>query len=140
MKLLRTPDRRFGGLADWPFAPHYADIVDAEGVKLRLAYVDEGPRGAKTVLLMHGEPSWSYLYRKIIPPLAAKGYRPLYVTARPDWLTSRTREFLAKNGFPPGIIHTTTKGTGAIGAAAERRFKSTEIQTDRIGRILAKEG
>lgn len=77
MKVLRTPDERFAGLQDWPFAPHYAEIDDADGARLRLAYVDEGPRDGKVVLLMHGEPSWSYLYRKIIPPLAAKGYRVL---------------------------------------------------------------
>ncbi|HVV33717.1 MAG TPA: haloalkane dehalogenase [Vitreimonas sp.] len=77
MKVLRTPDERFAGLQDWPFAPHYAEIDDADGTRLRLAYVDEGPRDGKVVLLMHGEPSWSYLYRKIIPPLAAKGYRVL---------------------------------------------------------------
>ena len=77
MKVLRTPDERFAGLQDWPFAPQYAVIADADGTNLRLAYVDEGPRTGKTVLLMHGEPSWSYLYRKIIPPLVAKGYRVL---------------------------------------------------------------
>lgn len=75
MKVLRTPDERFVGLEDWPFVPRYAEIADADGTKLRLAYVDEGPRAGKTVLLMHGEPSWSYLYRKIIPPLVAKSYR-----------------------------------------------------------------
>jgi haloalkane dehalogenase len=77
MKILRTPEARFAGLQEWPFSPHYGEIVDAGGAKLRLAYVDEGPRGGKPVLLMHGEPSWSYLYRRIIPPLAAKGYRVL---------------------------------------------------------------
>lgn len=77
MKVLRTPDERFVNLADWPFAPHYAEVTDADGTKLRVAYVDEGPRDGAPVLLMHGEPSWSYLYRKIIPPLAAKGRRVL---------------------------------------------------------------
>mgnify|MGYP000912643497 CR=1 FL=1 len=75
MKVLRTPDERFANLADWPFAPHYAEVDSGEGEKLRLAYVDEGPRAAAPVLLMHGEPSWSYLYRKIIPPLVAQGHR-----------------------------------------------------------------
>jgi haloalkane dehalogenase len=77
MKVLRTPDDRFAGLADWPFAPHYSEIVDADGTKLRLHYADEGPRQAAPALLMHGEPSWAYLYRKIIPPLAANGHRVL---------------------------------------------------------------
>ena len=75
MRILRTPDDRFTDLQDWPFAPHYLDLRDADGDILRLAYVDEGPRAGRTVLLMHGEPSWSYLYRKIIPTLAANGRR-----------------------------------------------------------------
>lgn len=58
--------------------------------------------------------------------LAGKGYRPVYLTARPEWLTGRTREFLAKNGFPPGVIRTTSGLTGANGDAA-RAFKTTEL-------------
>lgn len=77
MNVLRTPDERFAGLADWSFAPHYATVVDADGTALRLHYVDEGPPNGAPVLLLHGEPSWSYLYRKIIPALVAKGHRVL---------------------------------------------------------------
>ena len=77
MQVLRTPDERFAHLADWPFAPHYLEIVDADGTALRLHFVDEGPRDGAPVLLMHGEPSWAYLYRKIIPALVAKGHRVL---------------------------------------------------------------
>lgn len=72
MKVLRTPDERFTGLPDFPFAPHYTTVRDASGVDLRIACVDEGPRDAAPVLLMHGEPSWSYLYRGIIPRLSDK--------------------------------------------------------------------
>ena len=75
MQVLRTPEARFDGLTDWPFAPRYAEIADAGGARLRLHYVDEGPRDGAPVLLMHGEPSWAYLYRKIIPALAARGHR-----------------------------------------------------------------
>lgn len=75
MQILRTPDARFEGLEDYPFAPHYAEVTDADGTALRIHYVDEGPRGAPPVLLMHGEPSWSYLYRKMIAGLVARGYR-----------------------------------------------------------------
>lgn len=75
MDILRTPDSRFEGLTDYPFAPHYADITDADGTVLRLHYVDEGPRDAAPILLMHGEPSWSYLYRKFVPPLVEAGHR-----------------------------------------------------------------
>lgn len=75
MDVLRTPDDRFQGLADYPFAPHYAEVRDADGTALRIHYVDEGPRDGVPVLLLHGEPSWSYLYRKIIADLAARGRR-----------------------------------------------------------------
>lgn len=70
MSILRTPDERFAKLPGYPFQPHY---VDLDG--LRMHYVDEGPRDAPVVLLLHGEPTWSYLYRKMIPPLAAAGLR-----------------------------------------------------------------
>jgi haloalkane dehalogenase len=70
MESLRTPDERFADLPGWPFAPRY---LDAGG--LRVHYVDEGPRSAAPVLLLHGEPSWSYLYRKMIPVLVAAGHR-----------------------------------------------------------------
>lgn len=75
MQVLRTPDDCFADLPDYPFAPRYTDIVDADGTALRLHHVDEGTADAAPVLLMHGEPSWSYLYRQIIPILAAAGHR-----------------------------------------------------------------
>jgi haloalkane dehalogenase len=75
MQVLRTPDERFDDLPGYPFEPHYADIDDLDGGALRVHYVDEGPPDAAPVLLMHGEPSWSYLYRHMIPPLVAAGHR-----------------------------------------------------------------
>jgi haloalkane dehalogenase len=75
VQVLRTPDERFAGIADFPFAPRYVQIADADATPLRIACVDEGPRDVAPVLLMHGEPSWSYLYRTVIPPLAAAGHR-----------------------------------------------------------------
>lgn len=75
MKALRTPEERFHNLAGYPFAPNYAEINDLEGGKLRVHYVDEGPRDGEVVLLMHGEPSWSYLYRTMIPVFVAAGHR-----------------------------------------------------------------
>jgi haloalkane dehalogenase len=77
MKILRTPDSRFANLPDYPFAPHYSDIREASGTVMRMHHVAEGPRGAKPILLLHGEPSWSFLYRKMIAGLAAKGHRVL---------------------------------------------------------------
>jgi haloalkane dehalogenase len=75
MQILRTPDDRFVGLDGYPFAPHYVEVGDGDDGTLRVHYVDEGPRDAPPVLLLHGEPSWSYLYRHMIPPLAAAGHR-----------------------------------------------------------------
>ncbi len=74
MKILRTPDERFANLPGYPFAPHYVDVGQGE-TRLRMHYVDEGPRDVAPVLLLHGEPSWSYLYRTMIPPLLAAGHR-----------------------------------------------------------------
>jgi haloalkane dehalogenase len=68
--VLRTPDHRFENLADYPFTPRYATVAG-----FRIHYIDEGPRDAAPVVLLHGEPSWSYLYRKIIPALTAAGHR-----------------------------------------------------------------
>jgi haloalkane dehalogenase len=75
MQSLRTPDERFVGLPDFPFAPRYVDIDDGEGGSLRIHYLDEGPTDAPPVLLMHGEPSWCFLYRTMIPVLTAAGHR-----------------------------------------------------------------
>ena len=77
MEFVRTPDDRFEDLPGWPYAPHYVDVDPGDGsdTKLRVAYVDEGPRDAAPVLCLHGEPSWSYLYRHMIPPLTAAGHR-----------------------------------------------------------------
>lgn len=77
METLRTPDDRFRDLPDFPFEPHYAEIPDGDGGTLRVHYVDEAPADGtgETILLLHGEPTWSYLYRHMIPPLIAAGHR-----------------------------------------------------------------
>lgn len=75
MKVLRTPDSRFDGLKDYPFSPNYLTVDDTEGGSLRVHYLDEGPADAAPVLVMHGEPTWSYLYRHMIPRFTAKGHR-----------------------------------------------------------------
>jgi haloalkane dehalogenase len=73
--VLRTPDSAFAGLPDFPFAPHYVnDLPGFEG--LRVHYIDEGPRETNSIVLcLHGQPTWSYLYRKMIPVFAAAGHR-----------------------------------------------------------------
>ncbi len=85
---IRTPDEHFENLTDYNFSPHYVDIQG-----LRIHYVDEGPPDADPILLMHGEPSWSYLYRKMIPPLVKAGHRviapDLIGFGRSDKLLSR---------------------------------------------------
>ncbi|HEY7070525.1 MAG TPA: haloalkane dehalogenase, partial [Acidimicrobiales bacterium] len=75
MQTLRTPDDRFAGLPDFDFAPHYVEIDDGSGGRLRVHHLDEGPAGGEVVLLMHGEPSWSFLYRHMIPVLVDAGLR-----------------------------------------------------------------
>ena len=75
MDILRTPDERFADLVDFPFAPHYVGVDAGDGSPLRVHYLDEGPPGAETVLLLHGEPTWSYLYRTMIPVLTGAGLR-----------------------------------------------------------------
>ena len=71
MAALRTPDERFSGLPDYPFVPHYTTVGDG----LRMHHVDEGPADADVVLMLHGEPSWSYLYRHMVPVFADAGLR-----------------------------------------------------------------
>ena len=76
--VFRTPDRRFAGLPEWPYPPRYLRLDDLPGAPapLRVHVVDEGPPdAAETVLMLHGEPSWSYLYRRMIPPIVAAGHR-----------------------------------------------------------------
>lgn len=75
MEVLRTPDARFAALPDYPWAPRYVEVPSGAGPRLRVHYVDSGPADGRVVLLLHGNPSWSFLYRKMIPPLTAAGYR-----------------------------------------------------------------
>ncbi len=75
MEVLRTPDSRFEGLPGYPYAPKY-QVLPEHG-DLRMHYVDEGQVKARPVLMLHGEPSWSYLYRSMIPMIAEAGYRAI---------------------------------------------------------------
>lgn len=96
MKTVRTPDSRFENLPAYDFIPNY---VDVDG--LRMHYVDEGPQDGHIVLLLHGEPSWSYLYRFMIPPLRAAGLRviapDLIGFGRSDKLTRKGDYSFAKH-------------------------------------------
>ena len=79
MEFKRTSDSCFGNLADYPFAPNYVEVDDQEGGKLRMHYVDEGPKDGQLVVMIHGNPTWSYMWRKLIPVLAGKGYRAIAI-------------------------------------------------------------
>jgi haloalkane dehalogenase len=75
MELLRTPDDRFADLPGFPHEPRYAEVPDGDGGALRMAYVDAGPADGPVVLLLHGEPTWSFLYRHVIDALVEAGIR-----------------------------------------------------------------
>src|SRR5215207_11592213 len=79
MRTLRTPEERFAGLSGFDHEPRYGEVPDGDGGTLRMAYVEAGPADGPPVLLLHGEPSWSYLYRMVIPPLVAAGLRAVAV-------------------------------------------------------------
>jgi haloalkane dehalogenase len=79
MDVLRTPDQRFADLPDFPFAPRYVEVDSGAGGTLRMHYLDEGPSDGQVVLLLHGEPSWSYLYRWMIPVLVDAGLRAVAI-------------------------------------------------------------
>ena len=67
MQTVRTPDDRFANLPDFSFEPHYSEVPDGEGGSLRIHHLDEGPADGELILCLHGQPTWSFLYRKMIP-------------------------------------------------------------------------
>ena len=75
MQILRTADEHFTDLAEFPYAPKYCEVSDQDGGTLRIAWVEDGPAHAEPVLMLHGEPSWSFLYRRMMPILAAAEHR-----------------------------------------------------------------
>lgn len=75
MDVLRTPDDRFVGLTGYDFEPHYTEVTASDGTGLRMHHIDEGPADGEVVLCLHGQPSWSFLYRKMVPYLTEAGLR-----------------------------------------------------------------
>jgi haloalkane dehalogenase len=75
MQIVRTPDERFTDLPEFPYQPRYSEIDDGDGGRIRVAWVEDGPPEADPVLMLHGEPSWSFLYRRMVPILVAAGHR-----------------------------------------------------------------
>lgn len=96
MNVLRTPEERFGSLPNYPFAPHYVEIESADS-NARVHYVDEGPQESQTVLLLHGEASWSFLYRRTIAALSAQ--RALFNVVFRERRGSRTASSSARGIF-----------------------------------------
>jgi nucleoside-diphosphate-sugar epimerase len=117
IKILRTPDSRFENLPGWPFEPHYTDITDPDtGQALRMAWVDEGPREGPAVLLLHGEPSWSYLYRHIIGQLVAGAESlnlgALHPTRDFTYVSDTVSGFIAALNSTAGVGKVANLGTG----------------------------
>jgi haloalkane dehalogenase len=101
MQTLRTPEERFATLPDFDYPAHYADVADGDGGRVRMAWVQDGPPDGEAVLLLHGEPSWSFLYRTMIPVLAAAGLRTIAVDlvgfGRSDKPTERSDHSYARH-------------------------------------------
>ena len=103
MQTLRTADEHFTGLPEFPYTPRYCEVSDQDGGTLRLAWVEDGPADADPVLMLHGEPSWSFLYRRMIPILAAAGQRVIC----PDLVGfGRNRFFVRRSALPLGFADT----------------------------------
>jgi haloalkane dehalogenase len=154
MRILRTPDERFAGLAGYGFEPNYVEVPAGGGdppgeaaETIRIHYVDEGPRRAEEiVLLLHGEPSWSYLYRKMVPRLADAGFRVIAPdlvgfgrsdkpSRRTDYTYARHVEWMRAALFDElGLSHLTLVGQdwgGLIG------LRLVAEHPDRIRRVVA---
>jgi len=146
MDALRTPDDRFADLPGYHFAPRYADVPDDEGGSLRVHYVDEGPTDGPPVVLLHGEPSWSYLYRKMIPVLVDAGLRAVAVdlvgfgrsdkpSKRTDYTYARHVEWMRAALFDAIAVHGATlvgqDWGGLIG------FRLVAEHPDRFARVVA---
>jgi haloalkane dehalogenase len=145
MEVKRTPDARFERLDAWPFAPRWLEVKAADGTALRVHYVDEGPRGAAPVVLMHGNPSWSYLYRKIIPLLVARGHRVLAPdlvglgrsdkpAAKSDYSLARHVDWMSQWAIGAGVADATLFAQdwgGVIGLPVATR------QPERFARLVA---
>lgn len=146
MDTLRTPDEQFDGLPDFPFAPNYLDIPDGEGGALRMHYLAEGDPHSPVVLLMHGEPSWSFLYRHMIPVLVDAGLRVVAPdligfgrsdkpTERADFTYARhtawVRAFLDAAGLRDGLTLVGQDWGGLIG------LRLVGEEPDRFARVVA---
>lgn len=119
MHILRTPDARFQGLADFPYEPNYSVVHTESGDALRIAWVTDGPADGEPVLLLHGASGWSYQYRNVIPALASAGLRTIAVdlvgsgrsdkpAAHEDYSVARHVEWLRQLAFDELDLHAVT--------------------------------
>ena len=145
MNSLRTPDHRFENLPGYGFQPHYVELPSGDGGTLRVHYIDEGPPDEEPVLLLHGEPSWSYLYRKMIPTIVNAGYRAIAPdligfgrsdkpTRREDYTYQRHVDWMASFLAALDLRNTTLVGQdwgGLIG------LRLAAEHTERFARIVA---
>ena len=142
---LRTPDERFANLPDWPYAPHYRDDLPGfEG--LRLHYVDEGPADGPVVLCLHGQPSWSYLYRKMIPVFTAAGHRRKTHTFTNTYPGEEAWGIFTQHGgrltvfvggFPIEVDGDVVGGIGASGGNGEEDIAACEAGIAAFEKYLA---
>jgi haloalkane dehalogenase len=146
VEALRTPDDRFADLPGFDFEPRYAEIGDGEGGSLRVHRVDEGDPAAGVVLLLHGEPSWSYLYRHMIPPIVDAGHRavapdlvgfgrPAKPSGRTDYTYARHLGWLEEHVFGRLDLRDITLVCQDWGGLLGLRLVAAE--PDRFSRVVA---
>ena len=149
-KFVRTADDRFQQLPGYDFSPRYLMVDDTEGGQLRLHYLDEGPRQGSTILLLHGEPSWSYLYRKMVPILADAGHRVIAPdligfgrsdkpTLRTDYTYQRHVDWIrsAHSAATAARYHAGLPGLGRFDWPSHTRRKSRMVCQSRCGQYNA---
>lgn len=145
MKVLRTPDERFANLPDFDYEPQYTVVPrgDGEGEGLRIHHVEAGPEDGPVVLLMHGQPTWSYLYRRMIPVLVERGMRVMAPdlvgygrsdkpTEREDYTYQRQVDWLSAWLRSNGVVHATLVGQDWGGLIGLRMAALDPARFDRI--------
>ena len=145
MKVLRTPDERFGNLPDFDYEPHYTVVPrgDGEGQGLRIHHVEAGPEDGPVVLLMHGQPTWSFLYRRMIPVLVKRGLRVMAPdlvgygrsdkpTEREDYTYQRQVDWLSAWLRSNGVVNATLVGQDWGGLIGLRMAALDPARFDRI--------
>ena len=145
MKVLRTPDERFANLPDFDYEPRYTVVPrgDGEGEGIRIHHVEAGPADGPLVLLMHGQPTWSFLYRRMIPVLVERGMRVMAPdlvgygrsdkpTEREDYTYQRQVDWLGGWLRSNGVEHATLVGQDWGGLIGLRLVADDPARFDRV--------